>query len=1210
MNRNQNKIPLDELISKTIAGEILDFDFKKWKQQHQQDIHKFTTKTKQPNVLTNTWRIIMKSKITKLATAALIIIAVSAGIIQLLPNGKDVLDRSKVERVGEVQVDEQDVDARLQAELREVEQCFFAGSTGRLADFLATGMWESKASAANYLGKIGDRSVIPPLEQLSATLTGDEANNPFASAIEGITDRHNRLEALMADFAPHGVLSGLITDVETSEPIEAAEVHISGGGRVYVAMTDVNGIYVFEDIEEQGNYKMNIFSDQYLGIPPWQEAPSVTLRPSTQVVKHFQLRYGFELDVSVVDEAGEPIPDVNLFGSWMSKHKLGRYFTDVNGLATLGAIEPRYVHSITARHDDYALAWTWTEEGDPEGFYEIVMQKGVPVRGYVEYDDGVPAGGLRISAHPFWGHRSILPPKTYQIDPNGYFTLPHIIRREQGHSSHIGYGIIIHIPHGIHGETPICIMNANLPLEDNSLLTLTLPRKSPGALASISGTFKFVGERVPERIDVTAHPLQGQKDCQTGYDSVLPDDGRFSVDSLNPGVYTLIFSGPNIERKDIHNINAPIKDLEVELNYTVRPELTGVVLSNETGEPVKYFMARAKKLKTLRGVPTSQSDFWYEFDNAEGTFGIKTIGPGIYEVQIEAQGFNRTLSEQINTDENHPVTIRLSRGGSIKGRVVDENGHGIDGAKVISISQARGITSQMSEAIISTDGAVVTKNGSFVLENVPAGKESIQITHPNYAPAIKEDIQIINGTTTETVEVILVKGGIVQGHSAKMASFYLWDELSYRHLDNHKRWLRTEPNPKARIASMQKFYQVEHLPERICYVACEMQNFSHAGIRNWDWTFRAVVPANGTTTDLSFGGKPNVVGQLQAGGTDPLTAIVLRSLDSRVFEDYVLVDPRGQFSFSSVPPGAYAIHYSIIVHGYPPAIVKGDTIATFDMGREDVDLGIIPKHTGEVFVSLRVNDDNEPLNVSSVLLERGTNIFSGSDVTYTAKRTSENDPWIARNVIPGTYSVIVKRPDAVTIRQPIEYEQDQDKLEVSLQIPEGKAIIKGQFITNSELPLLLWRSDERIVVRFFPNKSGTYMIEQLPAGDYSIGDQLVGNSFPLVTFNLSENENKTIDIDTTDWHATGMRPLLIQAVAEDGIMLPGASIWLESFAGEIEPVYQTPDGYFFFVDAGQYNICAVYEGYQETRKKVCLEEAKDIRVAHWQEPTVIKLLKN
>ncbi len=87
MNPNGNKKPLDELVSKTIAGKILEFDFKKWKEQHQMDIHKFKTNPRNHKAPSqtpiNTWRIIMKSKITKLAAAAVIIIVIVTAISHL-----------------------------------------------------------------------------------------------------------------------------------------------------------------------------------------------------------------------------------------------------------------------------------------------------------------------------------------------------------------------------------------------------------------------------------------------------------------------------------------------------------------------------------------------------------------------------------------------------------------------------------------------------------------------------------------------------------------------------------------------------------------------------------------------------------------------------------------------------------------------------------------------------------------------------------------------------------------------------------------------------------------------------------------------------------------------------------------------------------------------------------------------------------------------
>ena len=47
-------------------------------------------------------------------------------------------------------------------------------------------------------------------------------------------------------FKPKGVLSGVITDLETGEPVTDARVDIHGGGAGR-AETDSNGFYYFEE---------------------------------------------------------------------------------------------------------------------------------------------------------------------------------------------------------------------------------------------------------------------------------------------------------------------------------------------------------------------------------------------------------------------------------------------------------------------------------------------------------------------------------------------------------------------------------------------------------------------------------------------------------------------------------------------------------------------------------------------------------------------------------------------------------------------------------------------------------------------------------------------------------------------------------------------------------------------------------------------------
>jgi len=87
MNEQKDKKSLDELISHTISGQVLEFDFNTWKKQHQHDIQKFKERTRARRVDTpiavGVWRIIMKSRVTKLTAAAVITVFALVGLNKL-----------------------------------------------------------------------------------------------------------------------------------------------------------------------------------------------------------------------------------------------------------------------------------------------------------------------------------------------------------------------------------------------------------------------------------------------------------------------------------------------------------------------------------------------------------------------------------------------------------------------------------------------------------------------------------------------------------------------------------------------------------------------------------------------------------------------------------------------------------------------------------------------------------------------------------------------------------------------------------------------------------------------------------------------------------------------------------------------------------------------------------------------------------------------
>ena len=87
MNHKNNKKSLDKLISRAVGRENLKFDFTEWKTKHQKQIRQFHKQTEY-SAKTNLWKTIIKSPITKLTAAAVIILTISLILNQKQPQTK------------------------------------------------------------------------------------------------------------------------------------------------------------------------------------------------------------------------------------------------------------------------------------------------------------------------------------------------------------------------------------------------------------------------------------------------------------------------------------------------------------------------------------------------------------------------------------------------------------------------------------------------------------------------------------------------------------------------------------------------------------------------------------------------------------------------------------------------------------------------------------------------------------------------------------------------------------------------------------------------------------------------------------------------------------------------------------------------------------------------------------------------------------------
>ncbi|MCX5643287.1 MAG: sigma-70 family RNA polymerase sigma factor [Phycisphaerae bacterium] len=1004
------------------------------------------------------------------------------------------------------------------------------------------------------------------------------------------------------EFQPRGVLSGLVTDAQTGEPVRDALVQITMG-RVYHARTDPNGFYSLETIPQAGNASVTVDSKEYVGVSRQDPSPVVIhLSPDRQTVQHFPLRRACLVDVRVVDAHGVGIKDAYVAAASLAD-QYGRavsYFsdyrpTDPNGYVLLGGLPPsRSDYLVTAWHTVEigvekrgSISWTRTEYDyaparavvsltDPNvvSQVQIVLARGPEVQGFVQYADGVPVQGVEVAATPVWWHSTHIGP-TCKVDEKGMFTLKQIVPG--------AYNIDLYTPFGDSGSTSRTLMQTQLPPANDEPLILRLDRPSPQALVTISGTVVFRGEKKPGYLHIEAYP------SSSGVPSARGDvkrkangeiDDTFTVEGLEPGTYTLEFSGEDLEDVRVPNVTAPKSDLQVEMVYALRPKLTGTVVDARTGAAVKDVQVRARMLRPLRGNRYAQPSRWTHAANEQGSFSVDTVGPGIYQVQARADGYAPGWSEEINTDQTRQAVIALSVGGAVTGRVLDEKGRPLDRAKVIPLSSA-GV--RTGGAFLSEDGAVETVAGAFTLNHLPAGTETLKIVHPDHAPAVVEEIQVLEGQTTEGVVVALAEGGTVEG--------YVYDDRGVA-LAGEGIYVQDEPGDfgseeeAARrlgtaVTDANGFYRVAHLPAQLCYLK-RANAWKGVGVVR-----RAVVPQDARTTRLDFGGTPVVRGTVVIDGT-PLakSRIVLSSTDSArpgVQVCRAVTDERGGFVFPGVAPGAYVIYRD-------PSGMSGSlqNIATVHVSGANVDLGVIPRSSSKLVVTVSGAEASQPGEISGVLLMERGRVFTTVGSTDTPAQAG--GPWILPEVEPGSYTLAVVRRDRLQWRKDVDLEADRRQWEVSLDVPNAKGRLSGHVNNGgTRQPLALWRESRDLLGTVWPGQDGVYSVENLPAGRYFVGDYscFLYGAPPTTEFLLGESESKVLDLDLSE--PSGKTAILVVHVADEFGRTPaGVRVWLAGPAGTVEPI-TAEAGLCFTVVSGGYTLHAQAPGYGGTQREVTLK---------------------
>lgn len=202
---------------------------------------------------------------------------------------------------------------------------------------------------------------------------------------------------------------------------------------------------------------------------------------------------------------------------------------------------------------------------------------------------------------------------------------------------------------------------------------------------------------------------------------IVHKEGRFLLDDVAPGKYTLAVTAGGFARNETLGIVVKENEVTRDVRVTLQPEalIRGVVVDKTTGSPLSHVrittrqgMAAMMPDPLAHGVET-QTD-------ARGEFALSGLAAGKYTLAATKRTYAPGSSEAITLatgETRQGLKIALAKGARLSGRVARKNGEPVVGA-MLTANQFGSYT----PAVDTTDG-----DGNYLLEGLGAGSYSVTL---------------------------------------------------------------------------------------------------------------------------------------------------------------------------------------------------------------------------------------------------------------------------------------------------------------------------------------------------------------------------------------------------------------------------------------------------------------------------------------------------
>jgi uncharacterized GH25 family protein len=566
-------------------------------------------------------------------------------------------------------------------------------------------------------------------------------------------------------------------------------------------------------------------------------------------------------------------------------------------------------------------------------------------------------------------------------------------------------------------------------------------------------------------------------------EDITQDDGTFSLCGLEIKAYTIRAVAAGYSAGEVVQIPAPRAEVEVVLQKG--GDIGGTVTDVTSGGGVAEAVVKAYREvetqdvfeviinKARPAVDSATSD-------ASGRFLFKTLGPGLYNFAIEAQGYQdgEQLKVRVKPGDSNALAFKLKPGLRLQGVVLGPEGEPIQGAKVrASSTQANAATRKDSVSIKFDDGSVQTNEaGEYSIDTLEEGPHMVICFHQDYQTLKKNDVHVRAGM--DAVDFRMTNGGRLKGTVVDKASGkpIAGARLSSSDMaDLHKDAITAEDGT----------FVLAGLTAGARAVSVNVVAPGYARVR------RDIKVEDNREREETFELEPTgvVAGRVVTSGGDPVPnarVMARKSQESGVEQTLAtdITDKEGKFSLLNVEAGD-----GIWVRVKRAEFLDGMSEAFNVSAAEPVDVGDVVLQMGGSLSGVVLGADGKGLSgaMVTVAFEGETELQQGNN---PQSPTNARGEFLIQGLRSGTVDLVAKASHFLETRLGgVEVKEGQVHRDIKIQLEAGNSVAgvvldsNGRPVANAEVTGKDYSQGVK-ELRSISGSDGRFTVEGIVAADF------------------------------------------------------------------------------------------------------------------------------